>query len=180
MAKQPTIETTVSYDPDGCADGLTLVFDNGETLHVKPDTLTQQILANALMHGLKQKLVDAAAISRNTETGRSATTEDKYNAVRDVYDRLLVGQWNKQREGGTGLIGAGLLFTALCRHYPKQTPEKVRAFMEGKSPDELVAMRKIPAIAAHITVIKLERAKPGTVDGDELLAGLDDMENGDE
>lgn len=167
-----TIESTVSQNT------LTLTFDNGKILTVRDTDLSESVRELALMHGLKQKLVDAAAISRNPDTGRSATTEDKYNAVREVYDRLLSGQWNKQREGGSGGNSGGLLFRALTRIYPTKTPEQIRAFLEGKSDAEKATLRKLPAIAAIIEQLKAESAKTDGIDGAALLAGLEN--EGDE
>lgn len=172
MARIPTIETVIN------GDTLTLTFDNGEVLTIGQRQLTPEVEQSALMHGLKQKLVDAAAISRNPDTGRSATTEDKYNAVREVYDRLLAGQWNKQREGGTGAGSGGLLFRALVRLYPTKTPEQIRAFLEAKSDAEKATLRKLPAVAAIIEQLKAESAKTDGIDGAALLAGLAD--EGDE
>lgn len=167
-----TIESTVSQNI------LTLTFDNGKILTVRDTDLSESVREMALMHGLKQKLVDAAAISRNPDTGRSATTEDKYNAVRDVYDRLLSGQWNKQREGGSGGSSGGLLFRALIRLYSTKTPEQIRAFLEAKSDAEKATLRKLPAIAAIIEQLKAESAKTDGIDGAALLAGLEN--EGDE
>lgn len=170
MARTPTIETTISGTILGMA------FDNGQTLSLSVGQLTEEIRNAALMHGLKQKLVDAAAISRNPDTGRSATTEDKYNAVREVYERLLSGQWNKQREGGSGGNSGGLLFRALLCLYSARTPEQIRAFLAGKTDEEKVALRKLQPIAAIIEQLKAESVKTDGIDGAALLAGLDDAE----
>lgn len=170
MARIPTIETTIS----GVILGM--AFDNGQTLSLSAGQLTEEIRNAALMHGLKQKLVDAAAISRNPDTGRSATTEDKYSAVREVYDRLLSGQWNKQREGGSGGNSGGLLFRALSRLYAAKTPEQIREFLEAKSDAEKATLRKLPAVAAIIEQLKAESVKTDGIDGAALLAGLDDAE----
>jgi hypothetical protein len=176
MARVPTIETTIATD---CSN-MTMTFEDGRKLTLFVGHLSPDVVAMATMHGLKQKLVDAAAISRNPDTGRSATTEDKYAAVREVYDRLLAGAWNKGRADGTGSGGAGgLLFRALSRHYPKLSPDQIRAFIAGKSKEEQAALRKLPAIAAHIEAIKAESTKTGDVDADALLAGLADMEGGE-
>ena len=184
MAKQSTISAAISED----FGTLSLSFDNGEALRLHVSQLGVNVAAQALMHGLKQKLVDAAAISRNTETGRSATTEDKYNAVREVYDRLLAGQWNKGREAGTGATGSGgLLLRALGRLYPQRSPEKIRAYFDGLDDAKRAALRKHGPIAAHIEDIKAEDAArrgkgvgAGGVDVDSLLAGLDDEVDSDE
>lgn len=161
MARTPTIETTI----DGAT--LRLAFDNGEVIELFSGALSPEIRAAALMHGLKQKLVDAAAISRNPDTGRSATTADKYNAVRDVYERLLAGEWNKTREGGAG-SGGGLLLRALVRLNPAKDPAKLRDYVAGKSAEEQSALRKHGPIAAMIAQIKAEDAarKPGEGGGE--------------
>jgi hypothetical protein len=84
---------------DGADGGwIELEFANGKTLQFSTDRLPIGMLFCAAMHGLKQKLVDAAAISWNPETGRAATVEDKYQAVKAVYDRLLAGAWDESDE----------------------------------------------------------------------------------
>ena len=149
--------------------GILLAFSNGTGLHLKISELSGEIQHHAMLHGLKQKLVDAAAISRNPDTGRSATIDDKYNAVREVYDRLLGGNWNKGRGDGSSSGNGGLLFRALCQMYPNKTPEALRAFLDGKTKSECAALRATPKIAAIIDTL---RAPSGDVDTDGLLAEL--------
>lgn len=168
----PTIDATI----DGGNGILTLAFSNGETLTLRAGELSPDIQQQAKLHGLKQKLVDAAAISRNPDTGRSATVEDKFAAVKEVYDRLLSGQWNKVREGGPGGGNGGLLFAALVRLYNgRKTEEEIRAFLVGKTDAEQAALRTSTRIAPIIAEIKAERAsrKPDAPNGDDLLAGLE-------
>lgn len=148
---------------------LVLMFANGEELCIKASMLTVPMAQQAMMHGLKQKLVDAAAISRNPDTGRSATVDDKYNAVKEVYDRLLSGQWNKTRgEGGTG--SGGLLYRALCILYADKTPEAIRAFLAGKDAKQQAALRNNAKVAAIIATLKADNSDD--IDTDEMLADL--------
>lgn len=174
MAKreQTAVAATITEDV------LVLTFANGAVLELNASRLSGAIQTAAVMHGLKQKLVDAAAISRNPDTGASATVEDKYRAVRAVYDRLLAGEWNAKRgEGGTG--AGGLLFRALVRLYPAKTAEQIRAYIEGLDKAKQAALRKNPRVAAIIEEIKAEDgAAAEGIDSDDLLAGLDGM--GDE
>lgn len=175
--KIPAISADISRAMDGTPIELILVFGNGTPLGLKVSDLSESIKAEALMHGLKQKLVDAAAISRDPDTGRSATVEDKFDAVKEVYDRLLSGQWNKVREGGSGGGNGGLLFAALVRLYDgRKTEEEIRAFLAEKTDAEQVALRTSTRIAPIIAAIKAERAarKGAAIDGDELLSGLED------
>lgn len=152
---------------------LTLTFANGKTLTIGKDDLTEEQQTRALLRGVKEKLVDAAAISCNPETGRSATIDDKYNAVKAVYDRLLAGQWNATREGGGGGSG-GLLFKALCRLYSNKSPEQIAAFLAGKTDADKTALRKNPKVAAIIEELRAETGKAANIDTDELLAELDE------
>ena len=162
--------TAITATIDG--NTLTLTFANGETLIMRGDALNSDVQQYAMMHGLKQKLVDAAAISRNPETGRAASVEDKYQAVKTVYDRLLAGQCNATREGG-GNAG-GLLLQALCRMYAgRKTVDELKAFLADKTDAEKTALRKNPRVAQIIEEIRAERGKAADIDTDELLGELE-------
>ena len=149
---------------------LTLQFSDGRILDIDSDELSEEVVGYATMHGLKQKLVDAAAISRNPENGRAATVDDKYNAVKAVFDRLVAGQWNASREGGTA---GGLLFRALCLMYEgRRTVGAVREFLVTKSDAEKTALRKNPKVAAIIDTLRAETAGAGGVDTEAMLDEL--------
>lgn len=171
--RNTAIEATIEGF-DANAPKLTLDFANGKTLAIEPKQLSADILAQAIMHGLKQKLVDAAAISRDPVTGATATIDTKYAAVREVYDRLLAGEWNKRREGGGGGSGeGGLLFRALVKFYEgKKDSETVRVWLEGKSKAEQAALRANPKIAA---IIETLRPKADEAKGEDLLNELDGL-----
>lgn len=167
--------TIVTNELEGRPCALHLKFANGQELAITASQLSNHVMEYAIFHGLKQKLVDAAAISRNSETGRPATVEDKYQAVRTVYDRLLAGAWNATREGaGTG---GGLLLQALCRMYAgRKTPDELKAFLADKSDAEKTALRKNPRVAEIIETIRAETGKAANIDTDGLLGELDDAD----
>lgn len=165
-ARTPAISADINIG----AECMTLTFGNGSELRLELGQLTADIATQAMWHGLKQKLVDAAAISRDPDTGRSATIADKYDAVREVYDRLLAGEWNKTREGGGG--SGGLLLRALVIAYPNKTREALIAYLDGKSKVEQAALRKTAKLAAIIDELRV--ASAGDIDTDELLGELDD------
>jgi hypothetical protein len=161
------IEATIGRTPEGQAGSLALTFANGKKLILAANQLSDDIMAEALIHGLKQKLVDAAAISRNPTTGKSATVDDKYQAVKEVYDRLLSGAWNAERGEGQGT----LLVQALCRMHGKDATV-VREWLGKKSEDEVKALRVNPKVAAIIAQIQAERAKVENIDSDAMLNEL--------
>ena len=165
--------TIVTNETDGRPCALHLKFANGEELALTASQLTNNVMEYAIFHGLKQKLVDAAAISRNPETGRAASVEDKYQAVKTVYDRLLAGAWNAAREGG-GSSG-GLLLQALVRMYAgRKTLDELKAFLADKSDAEKTALRKNPRVAQIIDDIRAETGKSANIDTDELLGELEE------
>lgn len=169
--KKAAIKATVTGEGSNAI--LQLNFAHGRTLSIQAADLSTDILNQALLHGLKQKLVDAAAISRNAATGQSATIEDKYEAVKAVFDRLHGGEWNATREGG-GVTG-GLLLKALVRLYDgRKTVEQLREFLAEKTDAEKAALRKNAKVAAIILEIQAEKAEESGIDTDELLDELDD------
>lgn len=175
MAKQANAITVDTF-----GEVLTLTFSNGKELSVNTATLAPEIVKQALMHGLKQKLVDAAAISRNPETGASATVNDKFEAVRAVYDRLTHATnptWNKGRDASTGKKQTNdeLLAQALVNlSNGKQTLEYVTQFLESKTKLEKKALANNPKVAAEIA-----RLKGSENSGDDILGELLGTDDGD-
>ncbi len=151
---------------------LTLTFKNGEQHDIDATELSDEVRHRAMMHGLKQKLVDAAAISRNPYTGGSASIDTKIDSVLEVMQRLIAGQWNKTREGG-GTKG-GLLFRALVEMYSgRKTPEQITEFLATKTDKEKAALRTSAKIAAIIETLR-DRDDADDDGADEMLAELDD------
>lgn len=166
---KPAIEATVT------GPVLSLAFANGKGLIVTMSELSDNILQQATMHGLKQKLVDAAAISRDPTNGKAATIDTKYDAIKEVLDRLLSGEWNKRREGG-GATG-GLLKRALIEMYDgRKTPEQIDEYLAGKDDKEKAALRKHPKVAEIIERIRAEDGKDTDSSiADDLLNDLEGM-----
>jgi len=133
---------------------------------VSMDDRESTILYACAWHGAKQKLVDAAAISRDTATGKPATIEHKRAAVMEVLTRMRAGQWFKPRGEGAGT--GGLLFRALLVFFgDKKTPEEVRAWLDAQSKEAQAQLRLNPRIA---TIIEgLRPAADATIDTDALL-----------
>ena len=160
MATQAKVITTTTQDSE-----LTIALDNGKTIKVDINDLTPAMINTVALHGLKQKIVDAAA-------GLGTTTE-KYNAMREVADRIIAGEWNKRGEGSAA--PTGLLLKALVRLYPSKPVDALKEYIAGKDKTEQAALRKNPKIAAMIETIKAESAKTGGVDSDALLDELDEI-----
>ena len=159
---------------------LVLTFADQTTAMLSTRDLSPDILSQALLHGLKQKLVDAAAIARNVDTGASATTADKKEAVMEIHARLLEGVWNKGRTAGDGTSGKGsILLLALQRLQPKRDAVELAEWLKALTDAERAALAKNAKILPHVQAIQAERAeraaaaaKKSGIDSDELLNGL--------
>jgi hypothetical protein len=183
MAKNSLIRSTV----DG--DVLTLTVGNeasgpiGEIV-INRDSLTDEIIAAALFHGLTQKVSDAAAISRDELSGNAKDDAKlKFSEMLKVAERLTGpdGEWSARKGDGSGPV-SGLIFRAFeewatdmaaKRKKPVPSTDALRAVYDAKTRAEQLALRNVPEIAAIIDRIKAEKGSKGsTVDTGSLLGEL--------
>lgn len=125
------------------------------------------LAAKAMMHGFKQKISDAGAMARDTETGKADNTA-RVEKMRRMAEALAKGDWELQRTGGGA--GPGVLAKA-CAEVLNKDLDVVRDWLKDKSAAEKLALRKHPKIAA--VVARLESEAVQSIDADELLAGLE-------
>lgn len=181
--RTPAVAASITVAGDGDTQvsinhgNLTLTFADQTTAQLSTVDLSREILSQALMHGLKQKLVDAAAIARNVDTGASATVADKKAAVMEVLERLMRGEWNKTREGGDGGTGRGsILFQALARMQPHRDAGELGEWVKARTDAERAALMKNAKLLPYIQAIQAERAAAAAnksgVDSDALLDDL--------
>ena len=152
---------------------LTVNFSNGKSLEVDVTKLSPEIQQAAMLHGIKQKLVDAAAIARNPENLRSPQVEDKYAAVKEIYDRITSpnGTWNKVRqEGATPTTKGNLLVRALMKMTGKDK-DYVDDFLSSKTEAERKALGKNPRVLQIIAELQAASGT-GDINTDELLGEL--------
>ena len=187
VKKIPTVAATID------TSGLTLKFKSGQVLTIALSQLSEDNREYAAYHGLKQKLVDAAAIKCNPDTGLPATAQEKYEAVREIYDRLVSGgSWNAERKGvATGSNTDNLLIRALAQLSNKPI-EAIRAYVATKSKEEKAGLKADARIAG--VILEMQRAavdvdtesmleELGIFDGeageDEDVVGVDSEDGGD-
>lgn len=170
MTATTTRKPVVSTDVFG--DNLTLNFITGEELIIDVTLLSTEIQKQAMLHGLKQKLVDAAAIARNTLTGQPATCEDKYAAVRVVFDRITKpeGTWNAIREGVEKAQGG--MFMRAVMELTGKTKAQLDAMLEKLDKDQIAALKKNDKIVEITQRMEREALANNPNDSDDLLNAL--------
>lgn len=165
------------------AGAVSIVVEGFDPLTINLTDLPKDIASRAMAHGIIQKVSDAAAIKRDElpdDPAKAAAM--KYDAMREVFSRIVFGDWNAKRGDG-GSAPSGLIFRALLeytndtRKAAKKPPVEeatLRAYYDGKTRPEQLAFRNVPAIAAIIERIKSERGGATKVDATSLL---DDLAN---
>lgn len=162
--------TGASVGIDETPDYMRLMYADGVETDLYLSDLPAAIQVTCMWHGAKQKLVDAAAISRDPATGRAASIEFKRECVNEVGARMRAGQWFKIRGDGTSAGSGGLLYRAVCRFYEgKKTPDECRAWLDAMDDAAQQALRRNPRIAAIIEAIRPAPKTDGAFDADAAL-----------
>lgn len=172
MQTKPKSNSVITHEMRDGAIAF-VVAGVGEVV-VDLSAISSEVRDRALYHGLIQRVSDAAAISRDPETGKSASPADKLAAMKELVDHYNSGSpdWSRRRAGGTGGGREGLLFTALVRLYPGKSAELIREFLKGKSRAEQSALSSSAKVRPIIDSIRAEAGRG--IDGDALLDGLED------
>lgn len=161
MARKDSI---VSTDID---NGRLFITVEGTTLTVDPADYPQAFIDYAALHGMKQAIVDAAAL------GADSTPAMKLAAIKAKLARWAdSGEW-AARKAGDGTTGDGLLVRAVMEFQgvDRETAQGLVGQMDKKLQ---AAMRASPQLAPIIERIKTERVsrKAPAVDVAAILAGL--------
>ena len=163
MSEQNTrvIQTEIS------GDILTIRMAGQPTIRVDAATLDKAIQQQAMMHGLKQKICDAAAASKGTPE------VERHAAMMIVYEAIARGEWNAKRAAGGA--GDGLVVEALARAYGKTlawADAQIDALAVKLKVERKIAVAKFKMadkVAAKIVEILAERAGGNA---DDLISEL--------
>lgn len=161
-------------------DGTVLVFDvmGAGRLAFDVSNANAACRQHAEMHGWKQRISDAAAMSRDPETGKPATAQEKLAAMRELVEHYESGSAEWSRVGGGG-GGRSLTVEAIARvkgcdydaaeaAVAKFAGEKY----EGDTKKALAYLRQGERVAAAMEAIRRERAPQPKLDADKALADL--------
>lgn len=126
------------------------------------------------IHGIGQKIGDAAAKPCDKETGESHPIGLKFIAMKRVRDNLVAGVWNEKREPAVDL-DATLLFAALVKMYGgKRSDAAIQKYLDERSPDQIVALKVDKKVKPFYDRALADYVKD--VDTGSLLQELEDME----
>ncbi len=143
----------------------------------------------AMLEGFVKRIINMAAINRDTETGASATPAQKWARMQAAIEHYNSGttMWGLRVAAGEGVDDAGLVVQALMRVKAVDLDKAnglVEAMMAKHTLDRkavLANLRKNPAIIKAIADIKAEHAAANKqAKAADFLAEMDSIDEADE
>lgn len=177
MAKKSIISASVENNV------LSFIVDGAGSITIDLAELPSEIRDRAMIHGLTQKVSDAAAIAKaELPESEVEAAKVKFSAMQAVAQRLIDGDWSKRSGDGVGPV-AGVIFRAFAefvanaakaKKRPAPSEAEIRAVYDAKDRAGQLALRNVPEIAAIIDRIKSERGATAAkaVDTESLLGEL--------
>lgn len=83
---------------------IAVMVQGAGVVTLDPAKISDANKAYAMFHGLKQRMVDAAALSRDPANGAAASPADKMAAIQAIVEHLESGsaEWSRVGSGGGG------------------------------------------------------------------------------
>lgn len=152
MAKTKIMKKT--YDVDAGTGALT--FTDGQAISFDLSKLPANIVRQAALHGLNQKIGDAAA-------SHGDDPDKAYEACMTTFEQIMSGEWNKGREKGEG-TRPSMVVEAVFRAKQKAGMEvdlaTIRAKYTGEGTEEArKAALTNPQVKAEYEALKAEAAQ---------------------
>lgn len=162
-----------------------VVFEVFGQRHVlQMNNLSPEVAQYAAYHGMKQKISDAAALSRNVETGASATPAEKARVIGEMVRHFNEGgSWSTRASTGESTGGGSIVLRALAAIQGvgvEEMGERIDRLAERKGTTRralLMKLAKQPDVAAKVQ--ELRPAPKGTPDADSLLDELGESDESD-
>lgn len=138
---------------DTSTDILVFTFANKETRAFNLDNLPEDVRAQALRHGVKQKLSDSFAGAKDATDPIAFAIEQ----VETNWAALCEGNWNAGRVGSTMFDLAEAIRRIAEGTERELSIEEATAVVKGWDTKTRTAKRKIPAVAKVLAEMELER-----------------------
>lgn len=138
----------------------------------------------AMGHGFVQRVSDAAAMARDSKTGKSATPQQKFEAMKRLVEHYMSGseEWSPARatEGvGRPRVDRDkeLLAMALGIFQPQKDAGTIAQFVQGLKKEQVTALLVSEQLGESVALAREEMEKESReaakgVDAEELLKGL--------
>jgi len=167
---------TMAVEIDQAGNRILFTVRDAGTITLDMARLSPEVLAYAAFHGMKQRIADAAAMSRNPDTGAPASPADKFAAMEALAAHYMsgTGEWATRVASGGAGKPSGLTLRAVADVQGLDIAtmrERIEGLAERKGTTPAALLRelaKAPAVAKRIAELKAATSP----DADELLGEL--------
>ena len=142
--------------------------------------LHPDIVRRLTLHGLAQKVGDAAAKERDPITGKSATWAVKHAAMRRIADALIAGEWTvkAERTPPDAITPDRVEAVARARGADRVTIER---WLTGLTPERRTAVFGHASVQVELARMRAERMAAANPDTDaDPFEGLPDADDDDD
>lgn len=174
---------TIAHKIEG--EVITFTVKGAGTLTLDMQRVSEVNRKRAALHGMVQRVSDAAAMARDSKTGASATPEAKFARMRGLVEHYVSGAegWSPARstEGvgrpRAGNVNAELLVAALRLFNTEKSEETVREFVKGLGATQITALLLSEQLKDAVELAReqqreQEAREAAGVNAEELLSGL--------
>lgn len=160
--------SVINVDIDPVEGSILFEVRDAGKLELRLENLAPTVVRYAALHGLKQRIADAAALGFNSEENRYATAEEKFRAMAGLVEHYNSGSpdWSVRLAGQPK---QSLLLRCLVEAYPAKSLEALQAYvaeLDAKQKRALLASKALAPIAERL------RAQAAPVDAQETAERL--------
>lgn len=151
-------------DHGGKARSIVFTLGNGSQIVAGLDEVPAEMIERLALHGLSQKIGDAAANYSKERDFLGA-----FGGMSQVWDNLRAGVWANRAGGGTSDLVAAIA------KIKGVSLEEAQAAVDKATEEQVAGLKKHPAVKAEIAKIIAARAKEASKTApslDELTKGL--------
>jgi len=179
MQSKPKSNSVITHSVNAEEQIVTFLIRDCEPLTFDIKRVSDAVGERAMIHGFIQRISDAAAISRNPETGLPATPEDKREAMARLVEWYESGteEWARRREAGAG-PDTGITLQAMIDVFGGDAAG-ARGMIQSLADKRGITLNEARAVfagsrevAARIAQLKADRAAKSGVDAQGLLDEL--------
>lgn len=159
---QKFLSKVMPSDIGGKGSIVQFVLGNGLRVEAGLDSLAPEMITQLALHGLSQKVGDAAA-----GFSKAGDYSGAFGAMQQVVDNLYAGQWSTRGQGG----GTSDLVQAICelRGVDVDAAQKALDAMDEEQLKRVSSHPQVKAKIADIKAARLAKAAENAGDLDELL-----------
>lgn len=147
----------------------------GHVLRFVMSTASKANRDYAALHGFNQRIGDAGALGFDKSTGKFATMDDKFSAMKEIAEHIMSGNenWELPRSATGPRMDSTveILVRALMQENSTRDEAAIRVKVKAMNIAQRKAMMKSDRLAEIVATIEAESVK--SVDVTELFEGLD-------